>query len=81
MAYAGAVRGVYGMVQLHTSGRYNKRWDVTKYNGTKIGTVHDFSLYRTARLSAGGACIQCYLKCPMVLTLDCLVTYLIYKLF
>ena len=27
-------------------------------NGTKIGTVHDFSLYRTARLSAGGACIR-----------------------
>ena len=25
-------------------------------NSTKIGTVHDFSLYRTAQCSASGAC-------------------------
>ena len=31
---AGPVRGMYGIVQLHTSGRYKIQ------NGTKVGTVH-----------------------------------------
>ena len=30
MAYAGTVRGMYSMVQLHMLGQYNKRRDVTK---------------------------------------------------
>ena len=37
---------------IHTSGRYNKAGMLPSRNGTKIGTVHDFSLYRTARCSA-----------------------------
>ena len=43
-AYAGTVRCTYGMVQLHTSGRYNIRRNVTKSERYKNGTVHDFSL-------------------------------------
>ena len=42
--YTDTVRGTYGMVQLHTSGRYNIRRDFTKSERYKIGTVHDFSL-------------------------------------
>ena len=43
-AYAGTVRCTYGMVQLHTSGRYNIRRNVTKSERYKNGSVHDFSL-------------------------------------
>ena len=49
----------YGTVQLQTSGRYNKAGMLLSQNGTKIGTVHDFSLYRTARCSA--------LHCPRLM--------------
>ena len=41
---AGTVRCMYGMVQLHTSGRYNIRRNVTKSERYKNGMVHDFSL-------------------------------------
>ena len=36
---AGPVRGMYGTVQLHTSGRYKSR------DGTKVGTVHTSGQY------------------------------------
>ena len=39
------------MVQLHTSGRYNIRRNVTKSERYKNGTVHDFSLWRNAKCS------------------------------
>ena len=55
MAYAGTVQGMFSSVQLHMSGRYNKLRDVISRNGTKIRMVHNFSLHRTAQLSAGGA--------------------------
>ena len=42
------------MVQLHTSGRYNIRRNVTKSERYKNGTVHDFSLWRNAKCS-----VQC----------------------
>ena len=52
----------YG-IRRYSTARYNyTRRDGTtdagtllSRNGMKIGTVHDFSLYRTAWLSAGGA--------------------------
>ena len=51
MAYAGTVRCTYGMVQLHTSGRYNICQNGTKSERYKNGTVHDFSLWRNAKCS------------------------------
>ena len=38
MAYAGTVRDMCSTVQLHTSGRYNKRRE-----GYKVGTKHDLA--------------------------------------
>ena len=38
---AGPVRGIYGTVQLHTSGQY-KSWD-----GTKVGMVHSSGQYKS----------------------------------
>ena len=45
------VHCTYGMVQLHTSGRYNIRRYVTKLGRYKNVTVHDFSLWRNAKCS------------------------------
>ena len=61
MAYAGTVRGTYGMVQLHTSGRYNIRQDFTKSDRYKIGTVQDFSLWRNAWCSLSCVWVMCFI--------------------
>ena len=56
MAYAGTVRCTYGMVQLHMSGRYNIRRNVTKSEGYKNWTVHDFAYDVMQSVRCSDAC-------------------------
>ena len=52
------------MVQLHTSGRYNIRRNVTKSERYKKGMVHDFSLWRNAKCSVQWCVLQIEHWCP-----------------